>query len=220
MKQIITVNLILLLVVVSARAAPTLYTNEADFLAAISGYATINAGGRDNIWTNNLIVNCVGGHRAARRGVDIINATDGHRFLEKLNEAAGGNYQIGAWAAAYPKLAVIPNSYDLLGDWKNPGGTVFSRNVGYDLIAGKWLSEGSWGGTGALDWYDQVHDWSFAHFPMRECGQWHQTVARDGSPPEQADPEPNRVIDPFHLPRALILCVKVLERLVAGDGGC
>jgi len=125
------------------------------------GYATLNLGGRYNIFTNNVIANCYGGHRADRRGVDITTNIPGHdcNFLEKLNEAAGGNYQTGAWAQAYPHVAEIPNNYYQLGDHKNPVGSVFSRNIGYDLASSnKWISEGSWGGYGAFDWYAGVED--------------------------------------------------------------
>ena len=50
MKQIITVGLVLLSVAVSAQGAPTLYTNETDFLAAVSGYATISEGFESSDW--------------------------------------------------------------------------------------------------------------------------------------------------------------------------
>lgn len=50
MKQIITVSLVLLSIAVSAQAAPTLYTNEADFLAAVSGYAIISEGFESSDW--------------------------------------------------------------------------------------------------------------------------------------------------------------------------
>jgi len=81
----------------------------------------------------------------------------------------------------------------------------------YALLLAYELSGEQW----CLDWYDLVHDWSFANFPMRGYTQWHNTVQRDGSAPEQAEPQPNRVMDPFHLPRALLLCTKVLELLAA-----
>ena len=50
MKKIITVSLVLLSVAVSAQAAPTLYTNEANFLAAVSGYTTISEGFESSDW--------------------------------------------------------------------------------------------------------------------------------------------------------------------------
>jgi hypothetical protein len=50
LKKIITVSLVLLSVAVSARAGPTLHTNEADFLAAVSGHATISEGFESTDW--------------------------------------------------------------------------------------------------------------------------------------------------------------------------
>jgi hypothetical protein len=135
----------------------------------IDGFATFNAGGRDNLWTNNVIAECYGGHRTDRRGVDIITNVSGDdcNFLQKLNLASGGTWQSGVWAQAYPNLLELPSTFDALGDYKNPGGTVFADNVGYDLYSSsKWLSEGAWGGTGALDWYAQVADNLYGQDPL------------------------------------------------------
>jgi len=50
LKKIITVSLVLLSIAVSVQAAPTLYTNEANFLAAVSGYTTISEGFESSNW--------------------------------------------------------------------------------------------------------------------------------------------------------------------------
>jgi len=50
LKKIITVSLILLLFAVSAQSAPVLYSNEADFLSAVSGYATISESFESSDW--------------------------------------------------------------------------------------------------------------------------------------------------------------------------
>jgi len=127
----------------------------------VGGFGTFNGGGRDNIWTNNLIVDCYGGQRADRRGVDIAESSD---LLGRLNAGAGGAglWKTGVWAQKYPKLAAIPNSYaeldyDGQGGWKNPGGSVFRCNAGDGIsVTSRWLSEGSWGGLGAFDYYADV----------------------------------------------------------------
>jgi len=62
-----------------------------------------------------------------------------------------------------------------------------------------------------LDWYDRVHEWTFAHYPVRKYGEWRETVNRDGSVPEQA----GGMHTCFHLPRTLMMCVDVLQRLAA-----
>ena len=61
-----------------------------------------------------------------------------------------------------------------------------------------------------LEWYRRVHEYSFAHYPVKEHGEWTQKLARDGSPITDVVALP--VKDPFHLPRALIYCVEVLSR--------
>jgi len=83
---------------------------------------------------------------------------------------------------------------------------LYALLLAYELTGEYWC----------LDWYDRVHEWSFAHFPVREYGEWRSGVQRDGSAsPEPETPSPNRVKDPFHLPRALMLCIDVLQRLAA-----
>ena len=65
-----------------------------------------------------------------------------------------------------------------------------------------------------LDWYAKVHDYSFSHFPLAEHGEWTQKLDRQGRPIGDVVCFPLK--DPFHLPRALIYCVDVLDRL-AGE---
>ena len=60
-----------------------------------------------------------------------------------------------------------------------------------------------------LEWFDKVHQWTFAHFRVPECGEWREKVQRDGRAPAEAE----RVHTAFHLPRSLMLCLESLERL-------
>ncbi|MCF3324979.1 AGE family epimerase/isomerase, partial [Escherichia coli] len=46
-----------------------------------------------------------------------------------------------------------------------------------------------------------VHDWSFAHFPDREHGEWFGYLHRDGTISQRA--KGNMYKGPFHLPRML-----------------
>jgi N-acylglucosamine 2-epimerase len=50
----------------------------------------------------------------------------------------------------------------------------------------------------------QVHDWSFAHFPDPEHGEWFGWLHRDGSVSQRA--KGNMFKGPFHLPRMLWYC--------------
>ena len=62
-----------------------------------------------------------------------------------------------------------------------------------------------------LDWFARFHDYAFDHYPVAEYGEWTQRLDRAGRPFNQTVALP--VKDPFHLPRALILCIDVLQRL-------
>lgn len=53
----------------------------------------------------------------------------------------------------------------------------------------------------------RVHEWSFAHFPDREHGEWFGYLRRDGSVSQRA--KGNLFKGPFHLPRMLWYCARV-----------
>jgi N-acylglucosamine 2-epimerase len=57
--------------------------------------------------------------------------------------------------------------------------------------------------------HTQVHDWSFAHFPDREHGEWFGWLHRDGTLSQRA--KGNMFKGPFHLPRALWFCIQELR---------
>ena len=72
------------------------------------------------------------------------------------------------------------------------------------LLAWKLTGESRYAG-----WHQQVHDWSFAHFPDREHGEWFGYLHRDGSVSQRA--KGNMFKGPFHLPRMLWYCWRLLE---------
>jgi len=72
------------------------------------------------------------------------------------------------------------------------------------------------GDDGFLEWFRKVDEYSFSHYPVAEHGEWRQKLGRDGQPITDVVALP--VKDPFHLPRALIWCIDVLERLCGGEG--
>jgi N-acylglucosamine 2-epimerase len=59
------------------------------------------------------------------------------------------------------------------------------------------------------NWHQQVHDWSFAHFPDAQHGEWFGYLHRDGSP--SVTLKGNMWKGPFHLPRMLWYCWQLLE---------
>lgn len=61
-----------------------------------------------------------------------------------------------------------------------------------------------------LVWYEKVHEWSFNHFPDPEHGEWFGYLHRDGS---LSNPLKGAMWKgPFHLPRALLQCLNLLEK--------
>ncbi len=77
----------------------------------------------------------------------------------------------------------------------------------YALLLAHELSNEAW----ALAWFEKVHDYAFSHYPVPAFGEWTQKLDRQGKKFTQTVALP--VKDPFHLPRALIFCIDVLERL-------
>jgi N-acylglucosamine 2-epimerase len=63
-----------------------------------------------------------------------------------------------------------------------------------------------------MDWYWRIHNYSFRHYPVPQYGEWTQKLDRRGNPLAATVALP--VKDPFHLPRALLYCLEVLERLM------
>ena len=57
--------------------------------------------------------------------------------------------------------------------------------------------------------YRRIHDYAFTHYPCAAHGEWRQRLDRQGRPISDVVALP--VKDPFHLPRALILCINLLE---------
>jgi N-acylglucosamine 2-epimerase len=62
-----------------------------------------------------------------------------------------------------------------------------------------------------LEWHEKIREWSYAHFPVSQHGEWYQKLDRQGQPFTDVVALP--VKDPFHLPRALMLCIECLDRI-------
>ena len=61
------------------------------------------------------------------------------------------------------------------------------------------------------EWHRAVHDWSFRHFSDPEHGEWYGYLHRDGS---VSQPSKGTLWKgPFHLPRMLLQCWHIMERL-------
>ena len=62
-----------------------------------------------------------------------------------------------------------------------------------------------------LEWFERIHDWTFAHFPDPEFGEWFGYLRRDGTPSSSL--KGNMWKGPFHIPRALLLCHGLLATM-------
>ncbi len=64
-----------------------------------------------------------------------------------------------------------------------------------------------------LDLHRQVSDWTYAHFPDAEYGEWYGYLHRDGTPAHRA--KGNLFKGPFHIPRMMVkahcLCEEILK---------
>ncbi|MBP7687132.1 MAG: AGE family epimerase/isomerase [Thermoflexales bacterium] len=81
----------------------------------------------------------------------------------------------------------------------------------YALLLAYSISKEAW----CLDWFKRMHDYTFSHFPVPEYGEWTQNLDRQGRRIKELVALP--VKDPFHLARALIYSVGVLEQLAKSE---
>lgn len=63
-----------------------------------------------------------------------------------------------------------------------------------------------------LQMHKQISDWTYAHFPDKEYGEWYGYLHRDGTVAQPA--KGNIFKGPFHIPRMLIRCHMLCEELL------
>ncbi|MDQ6678455.1 MAG: AGE family epimerase/isomerase [Acidobacteriota bacterium] len=91
----------------------------------------------------------------------------------------------------------LPNSEKKI--WWPHTEALYALLLAYRLTGQPWC----------LEWYERVHEWSFQHFPMTPDGEWFQRLDRQGNPTRDLIALP--VKDPFHLARAVILILDLLD---------
>ena len=64
-----------------------------------------------------------------------------------------------------------------------------------------------------LEWFEKIHNYTWARFPDREYGEWFGYLRRDGS--VQLDLKGNHFKGPFHIPRCLLAVYQRLARILA-----
>lgn len=65
-----------------------------------------------------------------------------------------------------------------------------------------------------LDMHRQISDWTYAHFPDKEFGEWYGYLHRDGTVAQPA--KGNIFKGPFHIPRMLTKGYMLCEELLSG----
>lgn len=63
-----------------------------------------------------------------------------------------------------------------------------------------------------LEMHKQISDWTYAHFPDRECGEWYGYLHRDGTVAQPA--KGNLFKGPFHIPRMMICGYKLCNEIL------
>lgn len=94
--------------------------------------------------------------------------------------------------------SVIPNS-DLKAWWPHTE-ALYALLLVEEQLSVAWSAR----------WYEQLFEWCMKHH-VSPHGDWHQRIERDGSPTTRVIALP--VKDPYHLPRALMLCRACLARM-------
>ena len=64
-------------------------------------------------------------------------------------------------------------------------------------------------------WFEMIHEYSWSHFHDKEFGEWYGYLDQQGNVVNRAKGTVWKSC--FHLPRALLLCTKLLERLTSID---
>jgi len=116
-----------------------------------------------------------------------------------------------------------------LGWDKEYGGIFLARDAEGSFWADKWDTKIWWPHVEALyalllayslskedeclAWFQRVHDYSFSRFPVPQYGEWIQNLDRQGNKLNSTIALP--VKDPFHLSRALIESIRILQRLAS-----
>lgn len=84
-----------------------------------------------------------------------------------------------------------------------------------EAIIGTLMAFEATGDPKYLDWHAKVHEWSYAHFPDPEYGEWFGYLHRDGRLSSRL--KGNIWKGPFHLPRMLLVSWQVCERILASS---
>ena len=71
------------------------------------------------------------------------------------------------------------------------------------------------GNTKYWEWFEKIHAYTFAHFHDKENGEWYGYLHRDGTVSHTQ--KGSMWKGPYHLPRCLMICEEILDRIASGE---
>ena len=142
--------------------------------------------------------------------IHILDRQGDQAGVRRACEITRRHFDLG-WDDAFGGLFHAVNADGSIDDvaWRFPDAKLWwpATEALYALLLAYEQTGEAW----CLDQYWQMHDYAFSRYPVKQHGEWRQRLDRRGDPMTETVALP--VKDPFHLPRALILCVEVLDRL-------
>jgi N-acylglucosamine 2-epimerase len=132
--------------------------------------------------------------------------------MKKVLSAIRSNLEFG-WDDKYGGIYLAKNIKGGKAEWWEPEAKVwwvFTEAMYALLLAQELLGE-EW----CMDWYWKVHNYAFAHFSDNEHGEWTQNLDRKGNKIPVVTSL--KVKDFFHLPRALIMGIECLQRIIGNS---
>ena len=139
--------------------------------------------------------------------IHILQRVNDHARIRQAIDAIKWHIELG-WDEEYGGIFLARDAEGSF--WENKWDTKIwwpHTEALYALLLAYSISKEQW----CLAWFQRVHDYAFAHFPVPQSGEWIQNLDRQGRKLEATIALP--VKDPFHLSRALIYSVGVLEQM-------
>ena len=168
------------------------FVNLDDTLRTTPPGRAVNPGhGIESMWFMIHLYQCHGDEARVRQAIETIKW---HLELGWDNEFGG------LFLARDAEGSFWENKWDTKIWWPHTE-SLYALLLAYSISKEQWC----------LDWFERVHEYSFSHYPVPQYGEWIQNLNRQGKPLEGTIALP--VKDPFHLARALIYSVGVLEQL-------
>jgi len=157
------------------------------------GTAVVPGHAIESMWFQMHIARARGDQATLMRGAQVIR-----RHLELGWDQEYGGLLLAVDAQRRPKVGWAHADTKL---WWPHTEALYATLLAYEITREPWC----------LEWHERVRQFCYTHYPVAEHGEWRQKLDRQARPITQTLVLP--VKDPFHLPRALILSIELLQRL-------